>query len=63
MSAFLRRGRQRSSSLNAHAVRAGPPGSNAKALWANSKPMDCEERLITQAAMTKAANPNTRVCK
>ena len=38
-----------------------PPGSNAKALWANQKPMDCEERLITQAAMTKAANPNTRV--
>ncbi|GMH76557.1 hypothetical protein TrST_g10080 [Triparma strigata] len=33
--------------------------SNAKSQWAMSQPMDCEERLIQQASMTKAANPNT----
>ena len=35
--------------------------SNAKAQWAKSKPMDDEERLVTQAAMTKAASPDSRV--
>lgn len=29
--------------------------SNAKAQWATSKPMDCEERLVEQAVMTKEA--------
>jgi hypothetical protein len=38
-----------------------PDWSNAKQLWANAKPMDCEERLITQAAMVKAVNPDTKV--
>ena len=35
--------------------------SNAKALWANSGPMDCEERLVEQAQMVKAINPRSRV--
>ena len=35
--------------------------SNAKQLWANDRPMRCEERLIEQVAMTKAANPAARV--
>jgi hypothetical protein len=35
--------------------------SNAKALWANGQPMDCEERLIDQVRLTKAANPATKV--
>ena len=34
--------------------------SNAKQLWANTKPMDCQERLITQARMVKAKNPRVR---
>lgn len=39
--------------------------SNAKAEWSAAKPMDCQERLVKQAAMTKAANPKTKtwVCK
>ncbi len=35
------------------------PRSNAKDQWAAAKPMDCEERLLEQAAMTKALNPDT----
>jgi len=35
--------------------------SNAKAAWANAHPMDCEERLVTQAAMVKAVNPDAKV--
>ena len=35
--------------------------SNAKQLWANAKPMDCQERLVTQASSTKRASPSTRV--
>ena len=35
--------------------------SNARAMWANSAPMDDGARLITQAAMVKAVNPNTHV--
>eukprot|EP01061_Rhynchopus_euleeides_P026720 TRINITY_DN43531_c0_g1_i1.p1 TRINITY_DN43531_c0_g1~~TRINITY_DN43531_c0_g1_i1.p1 ORF type:complete len:453 (+),score=152.80 TRINITY_DN43531_c0_g1_i1:179-1360(+) len=35
--------------------------SNAKAQWANAKPMDCEERLVTQASATKRTNPSTHV--
>lgn len=35
--------------------------SNAKAQWANAKPMDCQERLITQAERTKALNPAAHV--
>ena len=35
--------------------------SNAKVEWSNAKPMDCEERLVTQAGMVKAVNPTARV--
>eukprot|EP01048_Picozoa_sp_COSAG05_P012010 COSAG05_NODE_1174_length_5617_cov_33.367162_2_plen_384_part_00 len=35
--------------------------SNAKALWANAKPMDAEVRMVTQAAATKQANPDGHV--
>jgi len=28
---------------------------------ANAQPMDCEERLVTQAAMVKEINPRTKV--
>ncbi|KAJ9455680.1 hypothetical protein DIPPA_19595 [Diplonema papillatum] len=35
--------------------------SNAKPQWANQKPMDCEERLVQQADMTKKYNPATHV--
>jgi hypothetical protein len=35
--------------------------SNAKQIWANQKPMNCEELLVEQAAMTKAYNNETRV--
>jgi len=35
--------------------------SNAKQMWANQQPMDCEERLMTQAAMVKAVNPQAKV--
>ena len=35
--------------------------SNAKVEWSNAKPMDCEERLVTQASMVKAVNPTARV--
>eukprot|EP00466_Bigelowiella_natans_P011392 jgi/Bigna1/78316/fgenesh1_pg.54_\ len=35
--------------------------SNAKAQWAAQKPMDCEERLVAQATMTKTVNPAAKV--
>ena len=35
--------------------------SNALDLWSNSTPMDTEERMLVQAAMTKQAAPDTRV--
>ena len=35
--------------------------SNAKQLWANTKPMDCEERLLTQAVRVKNLKPSTKV--
>ena len=35
--------------------------SNAKTQWAAAKPMDCEERLLEQAEMTKRVNPDTHV--
>jgi hypothetical protein len=35
--------------------------SNAKGQWTASKPMDCEERLLRQAEMVKAINPETKV--
>jgi len=35
--------------------------SNDKADWAMQQPMDCEERLLTQAMSTKAANNVSRV--
>jgi hypothetical protein len=35
--------------------------SNAKQLWANTKPMDAEKRMVTQAVATKAANPDAHV--
>ena len=31
--------------------------SNSKAQWASARPMDCSERLLTQALAIKAANP------
>ena len=33
--------------------------SNSKEQWAKAQPMDCEERFLQQASMTKAANPAT----
>ena len=35
--------------------------SNAKAQWVLDDPMTCEEKMLEQAIMTKAANPETRV--
>jgi hypothetical protein len=35
--------------------------SNAKAYWSKASPMDCQERLVTQAKMTKAINPHGKV--
>ena len=35
--------------------------SNAKQLWANTKPMDAEVRMVTQAAATKGKNPDGHV--
>ena len=35
--------------------------SNAKQLWANQKPMDCQERLVEQAKRVKAINPSTKI--
>ena len=32
--------------------------SNAKQLWANAKPMDCQERLVEQATRVKSASKN-----
>ncbi len=36
--------------------------SNAKAQWAVARPMDCDDRLVSQAIATKAVNPSARVC-
>lgn len=35
--------------------------SNAKQLWANDRPMRCEERLVEQAKMVKQRDNSTRV--
>lgn len=35
--------------------------SNSKAQWAVARPMDCSERLVTQAVMTKKVNPLAKV--
>lgn len=35
--------------------------SNQKAQWANAQPMDCEERMVSQAQAVHAANPHTKV--
>ena len=35
--------------------------SNEKRQWALARPMDCEERLVSQAVATKAANPASHV--
>lgn len=35
--------------------------SNAKALWANTKPMNDQERLVDQAEMVVAADPGVKV--
>ena len=35
--------------------------SNAKEQWAAAKPMDCEERLLQQAQMTKSLSPKSKV--
>ena len=37
--------------------------SNAKKVWSNQSPMDCEERLVTQADRVKAINPSTKVAE
>lgn len=37
--------------------------SNAKAQWAAARPMDCEERLVTQAVATKSVNPSAKVSR
>jgi hypothetical protein len=34
--------------------------SNAGSEWRKAKPMDCQQRLITQAKMTKATNPKVK---
>ena len=34
--------------------------SNAKAIWANTKPMDCEAMLLKQVELTKAVNPDSK---
>ena len=36
-------------------------GTGSAPGWAKAKPMDCEERLATQVAMTTAASPSTKV--
>jgi hypothetical protein len=35
--------------------------SNARELWSNAAPMDCEERLLTQATIVKASTPTAKV--
>lgn len=35
--------------------------ANARQVWAQQTPMDCEERLLKQAEMIKALNPDTKV--
>lgn len=35
--------------------------SNARLDWSNAKPMDCQERLVTQASMVKATTPYAKV--
>jgi hypothetical protein len=35
--------------------------SNGKAAWSTAQPMDCEERLVTQATMTKSMAKDTKV--
>ena len=34
--------------------------SNAKMAWSDAKPMDCEERLVTQAKLVKEVNPTAK---
>lgn len=35
--------------------------ANARNVWAQQQPMDCEERLLKQAQALKARNPSTKV--
>ena len=35
--------------------------SNAKLLWSNTSPMDCQERLLIQAQTIKSINPSSKV--
>ena len=35
--------------------------SNAKDEWSRASPMDCQERLVEQAAQLKAAHPDSKV--
>lgn len=35
--------------------------ANARDVWAQQQPMDCEERLLAQAEAIKAINPETKV--
>lgn len=34
--------------------------SNMKQVWVNSKPMDCEKLLVTQAELNRKLNPKSR---
>ena len=34
--------------------------SNTKNVWVNTKPMDCEKLLVTQAQLNRKINPNSR---
>lgn len=46
--------------VGAHLTALSSRRSNAKAQWAAAKPMDCEERLRTQAQMTHDASGGAR---
>ena len=35
--------------------------ANARQVWAQQRPMDCEERLVKQAEKIKQWNPDTKV--
>ncbi len=36
--------------------------SNARSLWVEAQPMNCEEMLMEQAKLTRAARPDAKVC-
>ena len=43
------------------AIAAVQDWSNAKGLWARSKPMDCEKRLVAQADLVRSVNADAKV--